>query len=103
MSIDGGDTGVSRQFRVLPGEHTLSVQIYRIGKIMSAYPQRPAKEIRIPVCMCQFELDTWAGATYLVDSRELAGDVWIAFARSTNVGREIEPDPENLPHCTCRP
>jgi hypothetical protein len=101
IAIDGGDTGLSNQFRLLPGRHTVSVQIYSIKLLTSAYPERRAKEVRTPECICELQLDTWAGATYLVDSRELSGNVWIAFVQSIHAGDQVEPDPENLPHCTC--
>jgi hypothetical protein len=101
LEIDGGDTGLSNQFRLLPGEHTFLVQIYRLGQIPSAYAYRPAKEAREPVCACQLQLDTWAGSTYFFDAKELPENVWIAWAQRTQEEGAPKPDPESLPNCTC--
>ena len=101
LEIDGGDTGLSNQFRLLPGPHTFVVQIRRISAVGSASTGRPPKEARLPICSCQIQLDTWAGAQYLVDSREHSENVWIAWVGSADKGGKDAADPERLPHCTC--
>ena len=101
LEIDGGDTGLSNQFRLLPGKHTFLVQIYRLEQIPSAYADRRAKEAREPVCTCQLQLDTWAGSTYLFDAKGLPEDVWIAWAQRIQEEGAPQPDPESLPHCAC--
>jgi len=101
MSIDGGDTGLSREFRLLPGPHAIAVQIYRMEDVPLGPSGQRQQKIKGPGCVCQLRLETQPGVKYVVDSREVGENGWIAWIGPSDTANQQDDEPESLPHCTC--
>lgn len=100
MDIDGKDTGLSKQFMILPGEHSIAVSVYRPSPGDSR-----SKPSRVYVCGCSLELTTAAARHYHVEAGELDGGAWGAWVLIDSDGSAkrswAEVKHGEPPHCRC--
>jgi hypothetical protein len=100
MDIDGKDTGLSKQFMILPGEHSFAVNVYRPSPGDSRN-----KPSRVYVCGCILELTTAAARHYHVEAGELDDGAWGAWvlidsgASAKQSWAEVKHG--EPPHCRC--
>jgi hypothetical protein len=111
MTIDGGDTGLSQTFKLLPGRHRLEAQVHFVGTDPEIDPRltRTAHhrqgQVRRYMCTCQLELEVTPASSWLIDGGKIADHQWAMWAvepkpsRPDHTWAEVEKlDP---PRCTC--
>jgi hypothetical protein len=105
MTIDGRDTGISQEFKLRPGEHTVHLEVYEpTGSAVTGNrgSGRGGSKTRRYVCSCTLSLQTEAGVSYhLQGGRVDAG--WGAWVTQSARSDAEWPDVRGLdpPHCFC--
>jgi hypothetical protein len=112
MTVDGGDTGVSSVFKLLPGEHAIKAEVYQVGRdveldrYVHGSANRMQGKFRWYVCTCVLRLDVIAGEAYELDGGEIDAAEWSVWAvppdrhRPEHVWKAVEElDPAR---CICR-
>lgn len=111
MTVDGGDTGISHLFKLLPGEHAIEAEIYKVGYDVDLPPNvrgsanRMAGKFRWYVCTCVLRLDVVAGKAYEIDGGEIEADKWSVWAVPLDPRRPehswVAVEELNPPRCVC--
>jgi len=106
MTIDGGDTGVSKEFKLAPGEHAISVAVYkRRGSSESTIRTTSSKgdHSRTYICTCEIKLRTEVGRRYHVQGGPM-GDVagaWVTDSQEHHNQPWTAVAAFDPPHCRC--
>jgi hypothetical protein len=110
LEIDGNDTGLSRQFEIGPGTHTIQAEAYRGGKrrrhVATPSGRKRAGKVRGVrgdyVGTCTLELTTERGGHYHLQSGQMANAWGIWITETEHPIPWPTAQEHHVPRCECQ-